>query len=184
MNWRRAIIGAAIAFPMVALLGYGMTKDPRKLPNTLPGQVAPDFTLSVMDAETDSIRLWQLRGQVVVLNFWASWCLECQTEHRLLSDISDEYKPRGVRFYGVLFRDTPENAREWIKQMGGQSYSNLLDPKTAMAIDYGLTGVPETVIIDRNGQVAHKQIGPYSPQTADQLRTKLDSLLAIPANQP
>ena len=184
MNWRRAIIGAAIALPMVSLLGYGLTRDPRKLPNTLPGKQAPDFALAVMDAETDTIRIAQMRGQVVVLNFWASWCLECQTEHRLLSEIADEYKSKGVRFYGVLYQDQPENAREWIKQMGGQSYSNLMDRNSVMAIDYGLTGVPETVIIDRNGQVAHKQIGPYSDATRSQLRAKLDSLLTPPANQP
>jgi cytochrome c biogenesis protein CcmG/thiol:disulfide interchange protein DsbE len=174
MNWRRAALGAFIAVPMIALLGYGLTRDPRALPNTMPGSVAPEFALPVMDAETDTVRLSDFRGKVVVLNFWASWCLECRHEHTLLSETADAYKDR-VSFYGVLYQDSPRNARAWISEMGGQLYPNLLDPDSRMAIDYALTGVPETVIIGPDGKVVHKQIGVV---TRELLHTKLDSLLA------
>lgn len=175
MNWRRASIGAFIAIPVIALLGYGLTRDPRLLPNTLPGSVAPEFTLPVMDTERDTVRLADFRGKVVVLNFWASWCIECRTEHAILSETAEAYADRNVHFYGVLYRDTPANARDWVREMGGQSYANLLDRNSRMAIDYALTGVPETVIIAPDGRVAHKQIGVVSRAL---LHSKLDSLLS------
>lgn len=175
MNWRRAALGALVAIPVIALLAYGLTRDPRVLPNTLPGSSAPEFNLAVMDAERDTVRLSDFRGKVVVLNFWASWCLQCRDEHSILSETAEAYADRNVVFYGVLYQDQVSNARAWIKEMGGQSYANLLDPRSRMAIDYALTGVPETVIIGPDGKVAHKQIGVVSRQL---LHSKLDSLLS------
>jgi len=176
MNWKRSLSGIGVALPIIALLGYGLTLDPRSLPNALPGSPAPEFALAVMDVPSDTVRLRDHAGQVLVLNFWASWCLECRHEHRILSETAEAYAGKDVVFYGVLYNDSPDNARSWIQEMGGQSYSNLLDNGTRMAIDYGLTGVPETVIISPEGQVVHKQIGVV---TEALLRTKLDSLLAV-----
>lgn len=175
MNWKRAFVGATIALAMVSLLAYGLTQDPRELPNALPGRRAPNFSLAIMDQPRDTVRLAEYRGQVVVLNFWASWCAECRVEHSILSETATAYKGKGVHFYGVLYDDTPEKARNWVTEMGGQSYPNLVDEHGLMAVDYGLTGVPETVIVGPDGMVAHKQIGVV---TRDLLRTKLDSLLA------
>lgn len=115
------------------------------------------------------------RGEVVVLNFWASWCLACRDEHAPLSRVATQYRDRGVVFYGVLYNDKPEPARRWIKEMGGQSYATLLDPGSRTAIDYGLYGVPETFFIDREGRVAYKHIGPV---TESLLIRKLDEILA------
>lgn len=181
MNWKRSLAGIGIGLPIIALLGYGLTRDPTVLPNALPGSPAPEFAMTVMDSPGDTIRLHDLAGDVVVLNFWASWCLECRHEHRILSQTAEAYAGRGVHFYGVLYNDSPENARRWIDEMGGQSYPNLLDNGTRMAIDYGLTGVPETVIISPEGQVVHKQIGVV---TEELLRTRLDSLLALRTTTP
>ena len=175
MNWKRSALGAVIGLAVVAVLGYGLTQDPRELPNTLPGSMAPAFALPRMDAPGDTVRLQDYRGQVLVLNFWASWCLECRTEHAILSETADAYKGRGAHFYGVLYNDQPGNARDWIQEMGGQSYPNLLDQGTRVAIDYALTGVPETIIIGPDGRVALKQIGVV---TRALLTSKLDSLLA------
>src|SRR5690606_37008335 len=89
INWRRAMIGIGIALPIIALLAYGMTTDPRALPTTLPGRPAPDFALRVMgSAPSDTVRLSDQRGSIVVLNFWASWCLECRVEHADLSRVA------------------------------------------------------------------------------------------------
>jgi|SRR5690606_9178430 len=165
MNWRRALIGIGIALPIIALLAYGMTTDPRALPTTLPGRPAPDFALRVMgSAPSDTVRLSDQRGSIVVLNFWASWCLECRVEHADLSRVATLLEDRGVRFFGIVHRDTEANAQAWIREMGGQAYPSLMDEHSRTAIDYGLTGVPETVIIDRNGTVVHKQIGPVSAE--------------------
>jgi cytochrome c biogenesis protein CcmG, thiol:disulfide interchange protein DsbE len=176
MNWKRSVLGALVAVPVVWLLAYGLTQDPRELPNTMPGKEAPDFTLAVMDAEADSVRLSSMRGEIIVLNYWASWCLACRDEHRDLSNTATAYQQRGVRFYGVLYKDEPGFARKWIADMGGQAYSNLLDPGSHNAIDYAVSMVPETVIIGRDGRIVYKQMGPV---TEALLRSKLDSLLAL-----
>ncbi|MEX0907652.1 MAG: redoxin domain-containing protein [Gemmatimonadota bacterium] len=178
MNWRRAAVGAAVALPVIALLAYGMTQNPNERPSTLGGRPAPEFALPVMDAPADTARLWEHAGELVVLNFWASWCLECRREHGELSRAAEQYGPQGVNFYGVLYGDTPENGRAWIDEMGGQSYPSLLDAGSRTAIDYGLLGVPETFIIDRSGTVVHKQLGPIS---LAQLSAILDPLLAASA---
>jgi cytochrome c biogenesis protein CcmG/thiol:disulfide interchange protein DsbE len=174
MNWRNASIGAGCALAVVALLGFGMTKDPGEIPSPLPGKAAPEFTLQVMNAP-ESVDLTQLRGQVVVLNFWASWCLNCRTEHSALSQVATSYEGKDVKFYGVVYNDSPENAERWIQEMGGQTYPALVDPKSRTAIDYGLYGVPETFFISKTGRVAHKQIGPATPEI---LRDWIDKLLA------
>lgn len=175
MNWRRSAIGAGMALPIIALLAYGMTVDPTELPSTMPGRQAPEFALRVMDSEPpDTVRLSEHLGDVVVMNFWASWCLACRDEHADLSGIATAYAPHGVKFYGVVYNDSESNARRWIREMGGQAYPSLVDVRSRTAIDYGLYAVPETVIIDQQGRVVHKHIGPI---TARQLADIIDPLL-------
>jgi cytochrome c biogenesis protein CcmG, thiol:disulfide interchange protein DsbE len=184
MNWRRSIAAAAVALPFVALLGFGLTRDPRDIPSPLPGRAAPDFRLPVLRAgdypaariARDTAVLSQYRGQVVVLNYWASWCLACRDEHAALSNVAREYAGQGVQFFGPVYNDTPTKAIRWIEGMGGQSYPSLLDHGSRTAIDYGLYGVPETFFIGRDGRVAYKHVGPV---TEALLRAKIDSLRAV-----
>ena len=183
MNWRRAGIAASLTIPIVALFAYGLTQDPREIPSPLPGHAAPDFALSVFAPGQppltrqigDTVRLADLRGRVVVVNFWASWCLACRDEHAGLSAVAREYATQPVSFVGSLYQDSPDNGRAWITQMGGQSYPSVQDPDARTAIDYGLYGVPETFFIAPNGQIARKITGPASPAA---VRHILDSLLA------
>lgn len=184
------LAGAALLAGLGAL-GFGLTRNPFRLPSPLVGRPAPAFTLAVMapPAPTaralwappaglpDSVRMADLAGSVVVLNFWASWCLACREEHAPLSTVAEAYRERGVRFFGVLYQDRPENARRWIRQMGGQAYPTLLDPGSSTAIAYGVYGVPETYFIGRRGRIAGKHIGPV---TAEALRGRIDSLLRAP----
>lgn len=188
MNAWRWIGVLLVAVPVVALLAFGLTRDAREIPSPLPGRPAPEFALTVMDmtglgapatpAAGDTVRLGDHRGDVVVLNFWASWCLACRDEHRALSQAADAYRDRGVHFYGVLYNDSPGNAQRWILGMGGQRYPTLLDPGSRTAIDYGLYGVPETFFIGRDGRVAHKHVGPVTPALLDEW---IEGLLAEPA---
>ena len=186
MNWRRATVGVIVAIPFVVLLAYGLTRDPRQIPSPLPGRGAPDFSLGVFATGqppaaltvNDTVKLSVHRGSVVVLNFWASWCLACRDEHEVLSKVAERYNDRGVKFYGVLYNDVPANGLRWIEDMGGQSYPSLYDPHTRTAIDYGLYGVPETFFITRDGRVAYKHVGPV---TLPLLVQKLDSLLKAPS---
>jgi cytochrome c biogenesis protein CcmG, thiol:disulfide interchange protein DsbE len=106
------------------------------------------------------VNLEELRGDVVVVNFWASWCLSCRTEHVPLSQLAEQYADEEVHFFRILYNDRAPNAAGLIERMGGQSYPTLLDTRSSTAIQYGLTGVPETFFIGRDGKVAHKQVGP------------------------
>jgi cytochrome c biogenesis protein CcmG/thiol:disulfide interchange protein DsbE len=185
MNWRRATFAGAVALPIVALLGFGLTRDPSVIRSPLPGRAAPDFALEVFAPgagmvardNRDTVRLSEFRGQVVVLNFWASWCLACRDEHEALSQVAAAYADRGVRFFGVLYNDAPSNGLRWIQEMGGQSYPSVDDPRKRTAIDFGLYGVPETFMIGKDGVVAYKHTGPVSDRL---LAFKLDSLLGAP----
>jgi cytochrome c biogenesis protein CcmG/thiol:disulfide interchange protein DsbE len=182
MNWNRAAVGAGVALPIIALLAYGMSVDPKDRPSTLPGRPAPTFALPIMDsAPPDTARLAEHIGEVVVVNFWASWCLECRVEHEDLSRTAAAYARRGVQFYGVLYNDSEGNGRNWIRTMGGQASPALVGPGSRTAIDYGLYGVPETFVIDRQGRVVHQQLGPI---TAAQLARFIDPLLAVPVLPP
>jgi cytochrome c biogenesis protein CcmG/thiol:disulfide interchange protein DsbE len=186
VNWRRALVVGAVALPFIGLLGFGLTRDPRAIPSPLPGRTAPDFRLAVLrpgdypqaSIQRDTAVLSELRGEVVVVNFWASWCLACRDEHAALSNVARQYAGRGVQFLGPVYNDRPTNAVRWIDAMGGQAYPSLLDPGSRMAIDYGLYGVPETFFIGRDGRVAYKHVGPV---TEALLRWKIDSLRAAAA---
>jgi cytochrome c biogenesis protein CcmG/thiol:disulfide interchange protein DsbE len=188
MDWRRATIGAAVATPLIALLAFGMTRDPRDIPSPLPGRAAPDFTLASFDAatltkadHTDSVHLAALRGDVVVVNVWASWCLACRDEHPVLREIGSRYAGTDVHFLGILYNDNVDNGRRWIREMGGQSYPALEDPGARTAIDYGVYGVPETFFVGRDGVVAYKHTGPI---TADVLLAKIEELRKAPTVAP
>jgi len=174
VTWKRWLIPLS-AVPVILLLSFGLTRDPRGIRSNLPGRPAPDFALPTLDG--DSVSLASLRGQVVLLNFWATWCLPCIQEHPVLVEAEREYGPQGLRIVGVVYNDSDENARRWMELRGG-NWVNLLDPGSRTAIEYGLYGVPETVLIARDGRVAHKQIGPV---TRPLLAEWLPRLLAEPA---
>jgi cytochrome c biogenesis protein CcmG, thiol:disulfide interchange protein DsbE len=167
MNWRRITYTVAGLVPVIGLLAVGMTLDPRALPSTMPGRPAPEFELHFMESGsvadgTLTARLADHRGDVVVLNFWASWCLACRSEHAALQHVARRYHGQGVQFYGVLYNDTPPNAQRYIRQQGGKEYPTLLDPGTRTAINYGLYGVPETFFIGPDGTVVYKHVGPVT----------------------
>lgn len=183
MNWKRAAIASLFVVPVILLFAYGLTKDPKDIPSPLPGHEASPFALTVFApgqpplARTpgDTIRLSALKGQVVVLNFWASWCLSCRDEHQVLSETARSYAGQPVHFLGVLYNDEPANGTQWIAQMGGQSYPSVTDPGARTAINYGLYGVPETYFLDVNGRIAYKATGPV---TGGLVRHLVDSLMA------
>ena len=171
MNWKRLVLPLA-AVPVVALLAFGLTRNAHLVPSQLPGREAPDFRLQTLDGDT--LRLSDLRGQVVLLNFWASWCLACIDEHPLLVAAERRWGPDGLRVVGVVYQDVRPNAQAWMRERGG-SWPNVLDAGSRTAIEYGLFGVPETFLLDRNGVVVYKQIGPVTP---DVLSTWVPRLLA------
>jgi cytochrome c biogenesis protein CcmG/thiol:disulfide interchange protein DsbE len=182
MNWKRATLALIASAPVIALFAYGFTRSPSEIPSPLPGRDAPPFTLAVLTPgdrsptfqKGDTIRLTDLRGKVVVLNFWASWCIPCRTEHAALSEAAAYYANRPTQFIGVQYNDLPSSGLRWIADVGGISYPSVTDVDSRTAIDYGLYGVPETFIIDPSGKVAYKHLGPI---TTSVLRRVIDSVL-------
>jgi len=177
VTWKRLVLPLA-GLPIVALLAYGLTKDAKLVPSPLPGLPAPDFTLPSLSGDT--LRLSSLRGKVVVLNFWASWCIPCLQEHPLLLAADERWRDQGLQIVGVVYQDTPNNARQWLSEQGG-TWRHVLDPNSRLAIEYGLFGVPETYFIDKHGTIAYKHIGPVS---ADVLAKWITKLLADSASTP
>ena len=183
MNWKRSTIAAGFAIPVLGLFVFGMRHDPKDIPSPLPGTIAPSFALQVFaPGQTplgrpigDTIRLADMRGQVVVLNFWASWCLSCRDEHAVLSEVARTYAGKPVRFVGSLYQDRASAGTEWIAELGGQSYPSVEDPQARTAIDYGLYGVPETFIVAADGRIARKITGPAEATVVTRI---VDSLLA------
>lgn len=185
MRWKFALIAAGFAVPAVALLGFGLTRDPGEINSPLPGRTAPTFTLAAFTSgeptpqypgpipHVDTVSLAKLKGQVVVLNFYASWCLACREEHAVLQSVASRYVGTDVKFEGVLYQDIPSAALKWFSDFGWFPYPQLADPDTRTAIDYGLYGVPETFFIDRDGRVAYKQVGPV---TESQLVAQIEAL--------
>lgn len=188
-RWHRSTIAVALGLPMIGVLGFGLTRDPGEIASPLPGREAPEFALPVLTSGEatplhpkqppvmDTVRLRDLRGKVVVVNYWASWCLACRDEHPVLQQASAAYADSGVQFVGVVYNDRGNNALKWLREMGPVPYPSVMDPRTATAIDYGVYGVPETFFIGRDGRVAYKHFGPLTPTV---MQRQLGALLAEP----
>ncbi|MBI3456171.1 MAG: TlpA family protein disulfide reductase [Candidatus Rokubacteria bacterium] len=145
------------AVPVLVLLGYGFRTDPRAIPSPLVGRRAPAFALTTFEGKPMSLDAY--RGQVVVLNFWASWCYPaCYEEAPVLESGWRAYRERGVVVLGVDIQDTEEPARRFIQQFG-LTFPQAPDPQGKVSIDYGVYGVPETFVIDRDGWIRAKHVG-------------------------
>lgn len=156
MPWRRLLIIALIVIPLIWLLAYGFTRDPRYIHSPLVARQATPFTLTLFDGKT--IRLEDFRGKTVFLNFWASWCPPCRAEARTLEAAWQSYKDRGVVFLGIDIQDKEEDARAFIQEFG-ITYMNGRDDTGRIAVDYGVWGIPETFFIDRQGRITYKHVG-------------------------
>lgn len=169
--WRWLIPISVI--PVIALLAYGFRTNPRDIPSPLVGRPAATFTLTSLDGQT--LSLGALRGKVVVVNFWASWCFPaCYEEAPALERSWRAYRDRGVVMIGVNIQDTPEAAQKFIREFS-LTFPNVRDLDGKVSIDYGVYGVPETFFIDKRGQIRAKQTGGV---TDDIFRNYVDRLLA------
>ncbi len=172
---RRLRITAAVLLPALAVLGllaYGMTMDTRYIPSPLLARPAPAFTLTLFDGSV--LRLEDQRGKVVFLNFWASWCPPCRAEARALEAVWRQYKDRGVVFVGVNIQDKEPDARAFLDEFG-ITYPAVIDAGSRIAVDYGVWGLPEAFVIDRDGRITYKHVGALGIAT---LTARLDDTLA------
>jgi len=155
-SWKRSLIPFSVV-PILLLLAYGFRTDPRVIPSPLIEKVAPSFSLSLFDG--GHLSLDGLRGKVVVVNFWASWCYPaCYEEAPVLEGGWRAYKDKGVVVVGVNVQDTEQAAREFMRRFQF-SFPNGVDPRGKISIDYGVYGIPETFFLDTEGRIAYKHVG-------------------------
>ena len=153
-------------FAYLAWLGLAPDRDPSALPSALVGRPVPQFSLPPLDPAAGTLATADVSGHVAVINFFASWCLPCKAEHPLLFALGKEY---GVPVYGIAFKDRPEDTAAYIKEMGSPYTKTGLDVNGRVSLDFGLMGVPETFILDKNGVIRYRL-----PMPLDEDRIKND----------
>ena len=171
MKYLKFLIPMGIFLVLVLFLGAGLKLDPKEVPSPLIGKPAPVFALARLDDPAQTIRRDDLLGQVWMLNVWASWCVACREEHPLLVEFA---KSKMLPIYGLNYKDKPAAGQKWLADFGNPYKASLSDLDGRVGIDFGVYGVPETFIIDRQGVVRFKQIGPVTPEV---IRTKIEPLV-------
>ena len=148
-------------FLLVILLGVGLTLDPRKVPSPYIGKAAPSFNLPNLYASTESISPEDMKGKVWLLNVWASWCGACRAEHQVINRL---VKNNQIEIIGLNYKDGSDEAKQWLEELGNPYVSVAVDREGRTGIDWGVYGVPETFVVDKQGIIRYKNIGPVYEQ--------------------
>jgi cytochrome c biogenesis protein CcmG, thiol:disulfide interchange protein DsbE len=168
------LIPLAAFLALAVILAVGLKRDPREVPSPLIDKPAPKFSLTRLDDANRVVRLEDLRGKPFILNVWASWCVACREEHPVLVEFA---KKRAVPLYGLDYKDTRADAGAWLSRFGNPYDVSLFDADGRVGIDFGVYGVPETFVIDGNGVIRMKHIGPLTPEVlADEIEPLLKKL--------
>jgi len=171
MKSLRFIIPLALFLVVVGFLAVGLKLDPRAVPSPLINKPAPAFVLPRLDDAAKTMRRDDLLGKPWVLNVWASWCGPCRDEHpQVLALARGKHAP----IIGLNYKDARDDARDWLRQLGDPYTASLSDSDGRTGINYGVYGVPETFVIDKNGVIRFKHVGPL---TATVVQTRIVPLL-------
>lgn len=157
----RFLLPLGIFAILVILLGFGLTMDPKKVPSPLIDKPAPAFTLSRLHDQSSSFSPVDFKGKVWVLNVWASWCVSCRAEHKIITQLANM---KLVEIVGLDYKDDPADGKRWLQQFGDPYSLSVVDFDGRTGIDWGVYGVPETFIIGKDGLIKHKHIGPVDAQ--------------------
>lgn len=175
--WTVGALGAALLVLLVTVFAGAFNKDPRQ-PENIPlqgKQLVSGLELPYLDG-SGTLAFDDLRGQVLVINFWASYCVPCRAEHTELTYVSDLYRDRGVQFVGIVYQDTTEAASAFLDDLGwGDGYLYVQDPGSRAIVEFGVFGVPETYYVDADGVIVHKE---YGAVDRNDLMPTLDAILA------
>jgi len=144
---------------LTGFLAAGLWRDPHLVPSPLIDRPAPAFRLARLDEPDRAFSPDAMRGKVWLLNTWSSWCVSCRTEHPLLLALA---QAGVVPIYGLNYKDERADALAWLNEMGNPYVLNVQDSDGRVGIDYGVYGVPETYLIDQDGVIRYKQIGPVT----------------------
>ena len=155
----RYSIPLVIFLLLVVLFVAGLQYDPRRVPSPLIDKPLPEFKLPRLGEPKSTLSSIDLRGRVVLLNVWASWCVACRHEHPLLVELS---KSDAVEIYGLNYKDRREDALAWLQKFGDPYLASAFDQDGRTGIDLGVYGVPESYIVDEEGVIRYKHIGPIT----------------------
>lgn len=155
----RFFIPLMVVAALVMMLGLGLTRDPRALPSVLIDQPAPAFQRPLLSARSEQFSTTSLRGQVWLLNVWASWCAPCREE---LPGLRQWAERDGVVIYGLNYKDTPAAAQSLLASVGNPYRASAVDADGRVGMDYGVQGVPETFVIDAQGRIRYRHQGPVT----------------------
>jgi len=168
----RYLLPLGIFVLLIFLLGIGLSLNPREVPSPLIGKPAPAFQLPQLHDPAKTFSPKELQGKVWVLNVWASWCVACRDEHPVLTALARS----GIApVYGLNYKDKRDEAIEWLRRYGDPYQASLFDADGRVGIDYGVYGGPETYVIDKQGVIRYKRIGPVTP---DIVQSKVAPLIA------
>lgn len=145
---------------LVAFLAIGLNRDPHEVPSPLINKAAPTFQLPQLHQPDKTFSAAEMRGKVWLLNVWASWCVSCREEHPFLVELA---RTGAVPVYGLNWKDKRDDAMNWLDELGNPYVLSVSDLDGRIAIDYGVYGAPETYLIDKNGVIRYKVIGPVTP---------------------
>jgi cytochrome c biogenesis protein CcmG/thiol:disulfide interchange protein DsbE len=157
--WPLAIFGT-----MGVFLAVGLTLNPREIPSPLVGKAVPQFQLAPVKGRTLGLASGDLRGEVSIVNVFASWCTACREEHPLWMDLA---RRRALPIHGLNYKDAPDAAARWLDELGDPYTRTGADFDGRAGIDWGVYGVPETFVVDKRGVVRHKVIGAISREIVD-----------------
>ena len=158
---KKYIIPLIIFVSLGLLLAYGLKLDPRRIPSPLIGKPLPAFSLTTVADPARKVSRDDLHGRVYLLSVWASWCVACREEHPLLNELTSR---KAVTIIGLNYKDQREDALRWLGALGNPYEVSLSDQDGRLGIDLGVYGVPETFLIDKQGVIRYKQIGPMTPE--------------------
>jgi cytochrome c biogenesis protein CcmG/thiol:disulfide interchange protein DsbE len=161
---KRVLWPLGIFLVLVGFLAVGLRLDPREVPSPLVGKAAPPFDLPILHQPDKRFVPGDMRGKVWLLNVWASWCVSCREEHPVLVGLA---KQGVLPILGLNYKDRGDDAQRWLKQFGDPYQLSVVDADGRIGIDYGVYGVPETYLIDTEGVIRYKQIGPVTPEVLE-----------------
>ncbi len=161
----RFILPLVVFLVLAGFLYVGLGLDPHEVPSPLIDKPAPAFNLPQLHDSTKTFSQEEMKGKVWLLNVWSSWCVSCKEEHPLLLNLAQQ---NIVPIYGLDYKDKKADAETWLSQAGNPYTLNVMDRDGRVGINYGVYGVPETYVIDKQGIIRYKQIGPVTSESLNQ----------------
>jgi cytochrome c biogenesis protein CcmG/thiol:disulfide interchange protein DsbE len=161
----RYLVPLSLFVVLAVGLAIGLTRDPSQIPSVLIDQEVPAFSLGPVAGRERGFSSADLTGEVRLVNFFASWCVACRAEHPLLNQLTEDGT---VPVYGINYKDKPEDVRRWLDRLGDPYVRSGADHDGRVGIEWGVYGLPESFIVDRDGRIRYKHIGPIGPKDLEE----------------